>query len=925
MVGNRSPEYVQKYFFDTQAPRLSVTPGSGKFGNAIQVKILSSEPADIFYTLDNALPTRQSIPYRNAIAMTVSCTLKVIGIDPFGNSGDVVSAAYTIDTRIPVAAIFPEGGIFNKTTRVTFSVSEGARAFYSFDEFAPLSVYTPYTGPILLKPGQTIISYFAENDVGTRSNLMKKIFIVDMFSPKVDALAKDLGDKRGVILRANEKATFFYTLNGSPPSDKSKLYTGPIFIPKKGTVQLRVFARDMAGNTSDDFSQKFSYDVTPPTVTLASPGGVYNRPIIIQLIPNEPSRIFYTLDNTIPTETSPVYSDPFSLTREGKTVLTFFALDEGDNRSELYSVVYTLDQTPPTAKPKIERSVENKQFIISFTLQDDERLFYTLDGSDPLPNSPAYRQPLSVPAGTVLKYVAVDAAGNRTEVRTVSEIILPSVVATPTGGIFNRVTKVQLVANLPGRVYYRMESKRQGKGDFLEYMAPLVLNANGLYKLEYYSADQQGNQSVIHEESYLIDLFPPEIDVYTTRNPIESTITVHFQCSENATLYYTLDGSNPMVSPTASIIGNKYFRSKDKVVFKRAAEDVQMSFVGEDLAGNRSPLYQFDINLPTVMASPSGGEYNRILNVTLLTYNQATIYYTLDGTAPTERSSVYRQPIPVTKNAVFRYFAIDGFGYRGRIGESRYAIDLPPRPDFEVLSDTLMEGVPVVFDASRSVDEESDFSALLFQWNFTGDTLVKGAWSAVPRDTVVFRTPGVRRVTLHVKDAGGQTAFIVKRVSLRKDCSQDMVALTDGDRAFCMDRYEYPNIQDRLPLTGVTWVEAVMRCRNLGKNLCTYSEWEAACRGSRENEYPYGNAYRRERCNVESDRLLPAGTLTNCQSEEGVYDLTGNAWEWLEDRKDGYNRIVGGNYRYGRNARCEATFPNLLSSTDSTIGFRCCK
>jgi hypothetical protein len=606
-------------------------------------------------------------------------------------------------------------------------------------------------------------------------------------------------------------------------------------------------------------------------------------------------------------------------------VITFFGVDEGDNRSELYSVVYTVDRTPPGVRPRIQGHLETKEFTVSFALSEGDRVFYTTDGTDPTPASRECRGAFNVSAGATVKYVGVDAAGNRTEVRTLSEIVLPGVTASPPGGIYGRVAKIRLTANLPGKVYYRLESKRQEKGDFLEYAAPVVLNANGMYKLEYYSTDRQGKPSPIKEETYVIDLFPPEIEVYTTRNPVDSTITVHFQSSENAAIYYTQDGTNPFTSPTARIIGNKYFLSRDKIVFKRASEDLQLTFMGEDVAGNKSGLYQFDINLPTVMASPPGGEYNAILNVALVTYNQATVYYTLDNSAPTEYSAIYRQPIPITKKTVVKYFAIDGFGYRGRTGESRYLIDLPPRPAFEIRSDSLLEGLPVVFDASVSVDEEGGPNSLQFQWDFDGDSRWDTEWSVEPRVTRFFRTAGVRRIILRARDSSGQVASVERRVTILRDCPQGMAPLTDGDTAYCMDRYEYPNVKGEKPLTNVTWVDAVMRCRSMGKDLCSRSEWRAACAGSRRGAYPYGSEYRPEECNTENRSLSGSGEYDRCGSDKGVFDLTGNAWEWVLDRDEGYNLIAGGNYYYGRNARCDATFYNLLSNTDKSIGFRCCK
>src|SRR6266700_573036 len=50
-------------------------------------------------------------------------------------------------------------------------------------------------------------------------------------------------------------------------------------------------------------------------------------------------------------------------------------------------------------------------------------------------------------------------------------------------------------------------------------------------------------------------------------------------------------------------------------------------------------------------------------------------------------------------------------------------------------------------------------------------------------------------------------------------------------RAFCVDKYEYPNKQGDPPTRLVTWLEASTMCTNKNKRLCTEFEFEKACRG----------------------------------------------------------------------------------------------
>jgi formylglycine-generating enzyme required for sulfatase activity len=79
------------------------------------------------------------------------------------------------------------------------------------------------------------------------------------------------------------------------------------------------------------------------------------------------------------------------------------------------------------------------------------------------------------------------------------------------------------------------------------------------------------------------------------------------------------------------------------------------------------------------------------------------------------------------------------------------------------------------------------------------------------------------------------------------------------------------------------------------------SQWYAACTSNgtySSTGYPYGNTYQATYCNgfdywngdSTTAQALPVGSLSTCQSSvlgyQGIYDMSGNAWEW-EDSCNG--------------------------------------
>lgn len=167
---------------------------------------------------------------------------------------------------------------------------------------------------------------------------------------------------------------------------------------------------------------------------------------------------------------------------------------------------------------------------------------------------------------------------------------------------------------------------------------------------------------------------------------------------------------------------------------------------------------------------------------------------------------------------------------------------------------------------------------------------------------------------------------------------------------FCIDQFEYPNRKHEYPMIFVNFDEAAERCALEGKRLCNEDEWTFACEGEEAKPYPYGyvrddkicvidwpyiayNGKRMRPRNVaflELDRLWQgkaSGIFSQCRSDFGVFDLTGNVDEWTTKiRPEGkYKSILKGGY-WGRvRTRCR---PSTRGHNENHIfyqqGFRCC-
>ncbi len=165
--------------------------------------------------------------------------------------------------------------------------------------------------------------------------------------------------------------------------------------------------------------------------------------------------------------------------------------------------------------------------------------------------------------------------------------------------------------------------------------------------------------------------------------------------------------------------------------------------------------------------------------------------------------------------------------------------------------------------------------------------------------------------------------------------------------------YRAVSLRGAIPQGYISGAQAERACKASGKRLCTNDEWLRACRGPTSLTYPYGNTRRPGVCNdarashpaaqcfgttaswiysrldypginQQAETVERTGSLPECVTAEGLFDMMGNLHEWISDPTIDFRGGFYADTKLNGEGCLYRTSAHNFNHWDYSTGFRCC-
>ncbi len=360
--------------------------------------------------------------------------------------------------------------------------------------------------------------------------------------------------------------------------------------------------------------------------------------------------IYYTTNGTTPTENNTQYTGPITVSKN--CTIKAIAVKDGYESSSVAS--YSIDWFK-VATPTFGYS--NLQLTIS-TATSDATIYYTTNGTTPTTSSTRYTGAISLTSDCTVKAIAVKDDYTNSDVASFSFVKSNYTCQAPQisrNGTGNQV--VMTCATSGASIYYTTDGTTPTQAS-VRYTGAITFDHNQTIRAVAIK-DGMFNSS---QTQFSVDWFKVATPTFSYSN-LKLTIST---ATSGATIYYTIDGSNPLADLSKAIRYTVPVRLEADAQVKSVA--VKTDFNNSDVASYTFVKSDYTCKAPQIQRD---GSSDRV-TMSSATEN-AVIYYTTDGSEPSTTSTRYTGPVTMTYNCTVRAIAARSDMFSS--GVSEFAVD----------------------------------------------------------------------------------------------------------------------------------------------------------------------------------------------------------------------------------------------------------
>ena len=585
----------------------------------------ATSQAILRYTLDGTIPSEESAQYTAPLRLTEDCKIVARGFKENYEPSDTVSYNFILadhKAAAPVMTYDPEA------LTVTMSCpTQDAEIRYSVDGEAPTTTTgIRYEGPVTVVGNHTYTAVAFRNDLFASDPSS-----VTVDDQKVPTPTASFANKLLTLSCTDADAEIHYTTDGNAPTSESALYSEPLTLREDCTVRFFAIREDF--NDSEANSYVFVY----ADHQVATPVLNYDRENLLITISTatEGAEIRYTIDGSVPTaETGTIYTEPIAVVGNHTFTARAFLSTLFDSSAATYTVD---DQTVPTPIA----SFADKHLTLSCS-DPEARIHYTIDGSEPTPESALYSEPLALTEDCTVRFIGVRDRFNDSEPGSFAFVYADHQVATPMLEYDSEARTMTMSCATPGAlIRYTNDGTEPTATTGTEYTATFEVVGNQTFKA-----------IAVLDTLFDSEVAEKTVDDQTVPTPTASFANKHLTltCSDpEARIYYTVDASAPTTASTPY---------SGPVAL---TEDCTVRFIGVRDRFNDSEPGSFAFVYADHQVATPMLEYDseaRSMTMSCATPG-ALIRYTNDGTEPTATTGTeYTATFEVVGNQTFKAIAV---------------------------------------------------------------------------------------------------------------------------------------------------------------------------------------------------------------------------------------------------------------------------